>query len=205
MRDFNIEALVWDDDPVRRKMAHDVFSAMKKGVPFSREWDIMDFGCGTGLIAFQSVPLVRSVLCADPSQGMLSVVEEKARSAGLDNVRTLPIDAGSVPSFPGAFDCILSSMTFHHIKDIPPLLSSLFDALNPGGYICVADLDLDDGLFHSNADGVFHNGFGRDDVCSLFAEAGFSDIRIDTAAEVEKMTPSGSRLFAVFAATARKK
>ena len=47
--------------------------------------------------------------------------------------------------------------------------------LEEGGHLCVADLEAEDGSFHSD-DFHGHHGFERDDLASQLAAAGFSDV-----------------------------
>jgi 2-polyprenyl-3-methyl-5-hydroxy-6-metoxy-1,4-benzoquinol methylase len=204
MRNFDVDSLTWDDNPVRWNMAKSVFSAMAKSVPFNDTMDLLDFGCGTGLISFQALPFVHSVLCADTSQGMINVVKEKAHSAELSGIKTLLLDPEDSSSFSGSFDCILSSMTFHHVADIAALLRRLYPAVKKGGYIAIADLDPDNGFFHENNDGVYHNGFVRNEMKSILEEAGFMNVSIETAAEVIKPGSDGENKFSLFLAAARK-
>ena len=42
-------------------------------------------------------------------------------------------------------------MAMHHVEDTAHFLKTLYDHLNPGGFIAVADLDKEDGSFHSRA------------------------------------------------------
>jgi 2-polyprenyl-3-methyl-5-hydroxy-6-metoxy-1,4-benzoquinol methylase len=90
-------------------------------------------------------------------------------------------------------------MTFHHVEDIEALLAQLFQTLKPSGCLCVADLDLEQGTFHDDNTGIFHFGFDRDALRSLFMKAGFSNVRAVTATEVIKPNTSGGlRTFPVF-------
>jgi hypothetical protein len=96
-------------------------------------------------------------------------------------------------------------MTLHHIKNISTLLKQFYSILLPSGQLAIADLDLDDGEFHDNNDGVFHFGFNREELSLIFMDAGFRNIRTLQAAEIEKPAGNGkSRLFTIFLITARK-
>jgi ubiquinone/menaquinone biosynthesis C-methylase UbiE len=105
----------------------------------------------------------------------------------------------------GSYDLIVCSMTLHHIKEIGPLLKLFHQVLLPSGTLCIADLDLDDGKFHSNNDGVFHFGFDREALRRTFIDAGFCGVRQRAVAQVEK--PVGGdkiRLFTMFLIIGRK-
>jgi hypothetical protein len=54
--------------------------------------------------------------------------------------------------------------------------------LRPGGRIALADLDREDGTFHSSdVTDVFHLGFDRADLKAQLAQAGFDDVSDTTA------------------------
>ena len=112
-------------------------------------------------------------------------------------------DTGNLPA--GSYHLVVSSMTLHHVKEIRPLLDQFYRIIEPSGYLCIADLDLDGGKFHDNNDGIFHFGFDREELRRYFMDAGFGDIRDRTAAEVMKpVSDGGVRRFTVFLMTGRK-
>lgn len=193
-RDFNTEAPSWEN-PVRIKLAGDVSSAILKTVPLSESMDVLDFGCGTGLIASHFARHVRSVTGADTSQGMLQVLHDK----GLHNVKRTHLKRLDGSDLAGEYDLIVSSMTLHHVENISGLLGNFYRVLRPGGSIAIADLDKEGGLFHDNHDGVFHHGFEREQFKQFLAKAGFSAVSDTTAAEMTKPGADGvGRSFSVF-------
>jgi len=205
-RDFNTEAATWDENPGRVTMAHDVARAILGTVQPGPDMDVLDFGCGTGLLTLALQPYVRTITAVDSSQGMLDVLDAKIRARSLTNVRTRLVNLDRGDKLPGPFDLVVSSMTFHHIRDVGMLLDRIAGVLKPGGRIAVADLDSDEGKFHDSDEGVFHNGFDRCVMMKSFEAAGFSSVRNRTAAIIQKPGPSGEmRTFTVFLMTAQKK
>jgi 2-polyprenyl-3-methyl-5-hydroxy-6-metoxy-1,4-benzoquinol methylase len=204
-RDFDKEAATWETPP-RVKLASDVAGAMLKQVRLSRDMDVLDFGCGTGLIALQFAPHVRSVTGVDTSRGMLDVFQHKAQCMSLDNIRLSHLKTEDGGSIAGQYHLITSSMTLHHVQDTQKLLKQFHQALLPGGQIAIADLDEEGGRFHDNNDGVFHFGFDREKLRRLFVEAGFSDVCSTTAGQMNKPGPDGrNRVFSLFLITGRKR
>jgi cyclopropane fatty-acyl-phospholipid synthase-like methyltransferase len=204
-RDFDKEAASWDQEQGRVKLAKGVAEAIADEISLTSTMDVLDFGCGTGLLTLHLQPYVRSITGVDNSQGMLDILEGKIQMLGLSNVtiQCKDIDKGDV--IEGRYHLIVSSMTFHHIREIGPLLNQFFQVLAPHGHLCIADLDLDDGRFHSNNEGVFHKGFDRLILRDAFMETGFGDIRDRTAVSVEKPVPEGgTQVFTVFLMTGRK-
>jgi ubiquinone/menaquinone biosynthesis C-methylase UbiE len=204
-RDFNKEAASWDDEPRRVKLAQDVADAIRAEVPLTRETDLLDFGCGTGLVSLQLQPHVRTVTCVDSAQGMLDVVEAKVRHFGLDNVKTQHVDLDAGQTLSGSYSLVVSSMTLHHIPDVDALLGQFARITRPGGRLCIADLDSEGGRFHADSTGVFHNGFDRAALKEAFARAGYTDIRDRTAAEITKPDVNGAPTpFSIFLVTATR-
>ena len=204
-RNFDQEAANWDQVPGRVKVARDIAQSMIKEITLTPDMDVLDFGCGTGLLALALQPFVRSITGVDSSLGMLDVFKTKIKEQHLSNVKAnyLDLDKGEVLT--GSYHLIVSSMTLHHVKNISPLLKQFYSILLPAGLLAIADLDLDDGKFHSNNDGVFHFGFDRKSLHRMFIDERFRDVREQGAAQIEKPLGEGKpRLFSVFLMICRK-
>ena len=85
-RDFDKEAVSWDENPARIKLAKDIAHAISRQMMLMPDMDVMDFGCGTGLLTIQLQPLVRTVTGVDSSQGMLDIFQMKVAKLNLHNV-----------------------------------------------------------------------------------------------------------------------
>ncbi len=204
-KDFNIEAAQWDANPGRVKLANEVADAILREAAPLQGMDVLDYGCGTGLVTLRLQPAVRTITGADSSQGMLEVLQEKVRTRGLRNVQTRLVDFEKGGRIKGAYQLIVSSMTMHHVKDTAGLFRQWYDLLVPGGWIAAADLDTEDGSFHGDNTGVFHFGFDRGDVKKLLQNSGFHTIRIITASTmVKEIAGGGKRDFPVFLIVGRK-
>jgi ubiquinone/menaquinone biosynthesis C-methylase UbiE len=204
-RDFDKEAATWDEVPARVKLANDIVAAISDEIVLTSNMDVLDFGCGTGLLTLRLQPVVRSITGVDSSEGMINVLKAKIVKQKLPNVKTQYIDneEGDIPG--GNYNLIVSGMTLHHVKEIRSLIDRFYGIIAPSGYLCIADLDLDGGKFHDNNDGIFHFGFDRTELRRYFMDAGFGDIRDRTAAEVMKpVFDGGVRPFTVFLMTGRK-
>ena len=94
-------------------------------------------------------------------------------------------------------------MTLHHVPDTAHILTVFHDLLNPGGYLCIADLDQEDGSFHGIEVDV-HHGFDRAELGRRTADAGFSDVQFQTVFSIAKARESGTRDYPVFLMTARR-
>jgi len=204
-RDFNKVAATWDENPGRLKLANDVADAIIAGIPLTREMDVLDFGCGTGLLTLRLQPLVRSVTGVDSSRGMLDMLDAKVRTLGVANVSTKLRDLDQGDRLNGSYDLVTTSMTFHHVKDVAKLLQTFHGVTRPGGWVAVADLDLEEGRFHDDHTGVFHHGFDRSVLQQALSGAGYGEVQATTAARIVKESAAGgSREFTVFLITGRR-
>lgn len=202
-RDFDTDAAKWDEQPARVKLAEDVVRAITQHIPLSADMELLDFGCGTGLVALKLAPFVRSVTGADSSRGMLNVLRAKIEKQGLANVHAKFLSPGD--ALDAAYDVIVSNMAFHHIEHIESLLAQLYGALKNPGYLCVADLDSEQGEFHEDNTGVFHFGFDRVALHESFKNADFIEVKDVTATDVAKPTRSGAlRTFRIFLMVGKK-
>ena len=198
MSRFDAAAADWDKGDIRQMIAAKTADAVLNTLSLRPEMDMMDFGAGTGLLTYKIAPHVRSVTAVDTSQGMLDVLESK--SIPEHRIRTICNDITKLP-LDETFDGIISSMAMHHIENTKGFLETLADHLRPGGFIAIADLDKEDGSFHSHGnEGVFHFGFEREALAALAKEVGFTTPDFTTALNIEKP----DRTYPVFLFTAVK-
>lgn len=204
-RNFDSVAATWDTNPIRVKLAHDIVRSIRATIPLTPETDVLDFGCGTGLLSLGLLPVVQTVTGVDSSQGMLDVLDAKIRKQGFTTLKICRADPEHGEPLPGQYDLVVSSMAFHHIRDTGSLLEALYAVLKVGGMIAIADLDAENGLFHESPEGVFHNGFDRSVLRGRFERAGFTGVRNRTVAMVQKPDRNGEmRTFSVFLMTGHK-
>ncbi len=88
-RDFDKEAAGWDEHPGKVKLANDIAGAIGNHIVLTPNMDVLDFGCGTGLLTFQLQPLIRSITGVDSSQGMLDVFNIENRQKESDQCQSL--------------------------------------------------------------------------------------------------------------------
>ncbi len=174
----------WDMNSMRVQNARSIAEKILDNIKITPEMEIMDLGAGTGLLSYFIAPHAASITAVDNSPSMLEEFKSKSPEFGCET-RVMEIDFAHDP-IEATFDGIISSMTIHHIEDIEQLFARLHSALNPGGFIALADLDSEDGSFHSDNTGVFHHGFDRNVLESAALKAGFGDIAFETAHTINK-------------------
>ncbi len=199
---FDQAAADWDKKQRRVQLAHDIATAIAR-LPLNREMTAMDYGCGTGLVGLALAPKLKWLTGVDTSEGMLTVLAEKAAKLSENNVATRLLDLALAPS-PEQFDLVICSMTLHHIEKVDKVLSEFFASLNPDGYLAVADLDEEDGSFHEQYAGEKHYGFERQKLKRKLADIGFQDIQFQTVHAIDKSIDGEQKSFPIFLVTARK-
>jgi ubiquinone/menaquinone biosynthesis C-methylase UbiE len=200
---FDSKARQWDDNPVFRERGLKIAEAIRKAVPLNRHMNALDYGCGTGLLSFPLKDELGTLLLADSSGGMLEVVDEKVAAQGVTNMTTLQLDLMVDPPPAQRFDLIVTAMTLHHVPDTDHILRIFHDLLQPGGTLCIADLDQEDGSFHGPEVDV-HHGFDQADLSRRAAQAGFADVQFQTVFSIAKENENGTRDYPVFLMTARR-
>lgn len=203
MTHFDDKAAVWDRDPQKIIRADKVAEAIRRLVPLDRRMTALEYGCGTGLLGFALQESLGEVVLADSSPGMLAIVEQKITAAGVDHVSALPLDLSVDPLPARQFDLICSLMTLHHVSDYQALLSQFNRLLNPSGYLCIADLDAEDGSFHGD-DFSGHRGFDRAELTGALERIGFEQISFMTVFEVVRGDIAEPKHYPVFLMLGRK-
>jgi cyclopropane fatty-acyl-phospholipid synthase-like methyltransferase len=160
--------------------------------------ELMDFGAGTGLLSYFVAPYVEKIVAVDNSPSMLLEFQNKCGQFSCDT-EVIEKDL-STDTLERKFDGIISSMTIHHLEDIPALFSKFYTMLDEHGFIAIADLDSEDGTFHSDNEGVFHYGFDRHLLAEYAQKVGFKDVTFSLANKIAK--PHAE--FTVFLMTAKK-
>jgi 2-polyprenyl-3-methyl-5-hydroxy-6-metoxy-1,4-benzoquinol methylase len=198
---FDERARDWDT-PRRIARAAGVADAIRAALPLAGTERLIDIGAGTGLLGLALVDDVARVTLADPSAGMIEVATEKLQTGDLSTVRALRHDLINDPPPPEPFDIAVSLLVLHHIEDTAAALAAIHALLVPNGRIALADLDTEDGTFHSaEAEGVHHHGFDRPALERIATAAGFVEVATQTAMVIDDEGETG---YPVFLLTGRR-
>jgi ubiquinone/menaquinone biosynthesis C-methylase UbiE len=90
--------------------------------------DVLEVGCGTGLILARVAEFAGRAAGLDLSEGMLA----KARERGLDVVQG---SATALPYADESFDVTYSFKVLAHVEDIRTAMSEMARVTRPGGYV----------------------------------------------------------------------
>jgi predicted TPR repeat methyltransferase len=172
---FDERAASWDDDPAKVERAADVARRIAAAVPLDGTTRLLEYGAGTGLVTQALRAEVGPVTLADSSRGMREVIESKIAAGALPDARVWALDLSTEAPPSERFDVIVTVLALHHIPHLEPVLAGFAALLDPGGHLCIVDLERKDGSFHGvDFDG--HHGFERPALAAALADAGFGDV-----------------------------
>jgi len=195
---FTNKANEYDKEVLRVSNVMRIASLILKELTYQKDFHLMDFGSGTGLLLSKIAPFVNKITAVDISNSMNDVLKRKIETINC-HVEILDIDL-SKHVLKQNFDGIISSMTLHHIKDTQSIFEKFYDMLSINGSLAIADLDTEDGTFHKQDTGVYHLGFDREEFTAIAKSVGFKKVKIQSVGLVEK--PYGK--YPVFLLTAHK-
>ena len=197
MSTFDNRAKDWDKKDVRVNGAKVIADAIEKKIHLREDMEIIDFGVGTGLLGFEIAKNVKQVYGVDTSEGMIQTLKEK----NSDTLHIVPIHQDIIEKpLTQMFDGLVSSMTLHHVKELEAFFNMLYNILKDDGFLAIADLESEDGTFHSDNKGVHHFGFDEENLKEIVQKSGFKEVCIEKINTIAKP----HRNFGIFLLTARK-
>ncbi|KAL4891813.1 S-adenosyl-L-methionine-dependent methyltransferase [Aspergillus ambiguus] len=212
---FNAEAADWDNNPSVQEATRLAFETLQpliqsladqKRASTDTGLDVLEVGCGTGLLTLRVAPLAQEIVAVDTADGMIEML--KAKTTQPDAPRNiLPLckllEDPEDPILPPSraddaprgrrrkFDLILSHLVMHHVPDLRPFLQTLLGCLKPGGRVALTDFE-DFGpeaiKFHppSKLEGVERHGIPRIWIENLMKEVGFDHVRVSVGWTLDK-------------------
>ncbi len=109
-----------------------------------RDLNIADIGCGPGKISLwlsQQVGTTGKVLAIDNSDSQLNILEKKILDNNISNIMTLNHDIYQIEQIKERFDLIFCRFLFVHLVEPLKIIEKLYNLLNPGGHLILAELD----------------------------------------------------------------
>ena len=149
---------------------------------FGRGKDVLEVGCGTGLLLRRIAGFARTARGVDLSPGMLS----HARERGLD---VLEGSATALPFPDASFDVACSFKVLAHVEDIDRALSEMARVVRPGGYLLAE-------LYNPLSFRGLAKRFGPAGKISEKHDERAVFTRFDPPWRAAAMAPKGTRLFA---------
>jgi len=197
MSTFDTRAKEWDKKDIRVNGAKIIAEAIQKKIKLTQDMEVIDFGVGTGLLGFEIAKKVKQVYGVDTSAGMIETLKEKNST----KLHIIPVMQDIIQEpLTQQFDGLVSSMTLHHVQNLEAFFQMLSTTIKKDGFIAIADLESEDGTFHSDNTGVHHFGFEKENLYEIVKKSGFKEIQIQQINTIKKP----HRDFGIFLLTARR-
>lgn len=202
---FDDEARNWDNDAAKVERARLLANEIRNFIKPDGSTNAFELGCGTGLLSFFLKDDFKSITMADTSPGMLEVLKKKIEEHHITNMHPVLVDVLKSKLDVEPVQVIYTLMTLHHIKDISPLLKTLHNMLLKEGYVCIGDLETEDGSFHAHHphfDG--HRGFDRKDLEQEFRQNGFEPVYYHTFYTLKRKVDNRLKEYPLFVLIGKK-
>ena len=201
--EFDLKAREWDKNQMHVERASAIAQAIEKLIPINKHMKALEFGAGTGLLSFMLADRLGEITLVDNSTEMINVVKGKISGQEMHHMKPVLINLEK-EDYPEHFDIIYSQMVLHHVNDVSGILKKFFQMTNPDGYLAIADLYTEDGLFHGEGF-TGHKGFDADLLAKELADYGFKNVSHQTCFTIQKVTEQGTmKNFPVFLIVAKK-
>ncbi len=102
--------------------------------------EVVDFGCGTGVLTVELARWARRVTAIDRSESALTKARAEAARQGLKNITFLAADLEQLPLPSSSVDLVVVSQSLHHVSSIEAVLGEGARLLKVGGRMVVLEL-----------------------------------------------------------------
>lgn len=100
--------------------------------PTAEKWDVLDLGCGTGLVGTVIAPHARQLVGVDLSAGMLAKARDKKLYQRLEKAELLAMMKGETAS---SYDVIIAADVFIYVGKLDGIMEEIKRLLRPGGVL----------------------------------------------------------------------
>ncbi len=102
--------------------------------------DILDIGCGGGLLCEPLTRLGASVTGIDPARRSINAARAHAAETGLE-IDYRPARAEDLASAGEQFDVVINMEVIEHVPDVPAFIATCADLVRPGGLMLASTLN----------------------------------------------------------------
>lgn len=143
--------------------------------------DVVDFGCGTGVLTVELARWAKRVTAVDRSPQALHQAEARATREGLKNVAWLEADLHELPIVSGKKELVVASQSLHHVDAPNAVLAEAARILKPGGKVVVLELMPHREEWVRERLGHKHLGFEPDVLEEQLVGAAFRHVQLTPA------------------------
>jgi 2-polyprenyl-3-methyl-5-hydroxy-6-metoxy-1,4-benzoquinol methylase len=144
--------------------------------------DVVDFGCGTGVLSVELARWARRVTAIDRSSVALEAARARAKRDGRSNIDFVEADLHQLPKNFAAKDLVVISQSLHHVERPEQVLAEAARVLKAGGRLVLLELMPHDEQWVKARLGHHHLGFEPATLVAAMTAAGFIDVQLHPSA-----------------------
>lgn len=154
---FDALASTWDNVKYRTDHAAVVASFMVYKKWISERSEVMEFGCGTGLLTFELLKQgqkFQRIDGVDNSKGMVEQFNVESKKKGVESFCHGRLEDVLTVKDVRKYDVIYSLKVYHHVPDCNAVTQALLRRLKLGGILVIADFEATPNAEHFHSPGV---------------------------------------------------
>jgi len=117
-----------------------VLKQIYRAVKPTKRMNLLDLGCGPGIVTAALAPDLREVVAYDLTPEMLDQARRRCAKAALKNIRFEVGRAEELPFEKESFDGVVTRLTIHHFLDPQRVINEVVRVMRPKGKLVVADV-----------------------------------------------------------------
>lgn len=148
------------------------------------EDEVLDVGCGPGIVACALAAVARHVTGIDLTPAMIEQAKAKQQGLGLDNLTWVVGDAVPLPFADRSYSVVVSRYAFHHVLHPRAVFAEMARVTRPGGRVAVIDVyttSPEQAEAYNRVerwrDPSHVRALSLNELTGLFRDAGLSDVR----------------------------
>ncbi len=131
----------------------DILAKIHAAVNPRKDMEILDLGCGPGIVAADLARDAGKIVAFDLTPEMLVKARQRCKEAGLSNIEFELGRAEDLPFENDRFDAVVTRLTIHHFQDPRVVMSQMVRVIRPGGKLVIAEIvspeDLEEARLHN--------------------------------------------------------
>jgi ubiquinone/menaquinone biosynthesis C-methylase UbiE len=113
---------------------------------FRPDFEVLEFGCGTGSTAILHAPKVNHIRATDASSKMLEIARRKVETKGIENITLEQVTIEDLEAPDESFDVVMAHSILHLLEDKEGAIAKAFKMLKPGGVFVTSTVCLGDSV-----------------------------------------------------------
>jgi ubiquinone/menaquinone biosynthesis C-methylase UbiE len=149
--------------------------ALISQMPIQKDHTLLDIGAGSG---FFTIPMAErtsgKVYALDPDKRILSIIEEKAKEKGLNNVELIQDYLDDLSLQNDSIDFAMASLILHEVSSLTKALTKVYEVLKTGGHLLCLEYEKDDKVIDGPPMAI---RIGSDELEMTLASIGFKVVK----------------------------